>query len=174
MTGFGPAARKPKGAAMPRKTKIFIAPAPRAGTTDPTLSALCSEAAAHVAKARIALFDESVDPESALAHLDDAIACLKRILAHNRPDRSQRLAQAPLGLRPIRELRREPEFRLGLRQPAAQPHGRNGAGEPGGIVDLHAHARERGLAMRGLEPAGRDLGEEAGSGSSLPMPSTKS
>ncbi len=84
MTGFGEPAT-PKGAAMPRKTRIFIATAPEPAQPIATLSALCSEAAAHVAKARIALFDESADPESALAHLDDAIACLKRILAHNRP-----------------------------------------------------------------------------------------
>jgi hypothetical protein len=47
-----------------------------------TLSELCSEAADHVAKARLSLFDESSDAERALLHLDEAIFCLKRLLAH--------------------------------------------------------------------------------------------
>ena len=49
-----------------------------------SLSELCSEAANHVAKARVSLFDESYDTEAALLHLDEAIFCLKRILAHGR------------------------------------------------------------------------------------------
>ena len=49
-----------------------------------TLSELCSEAADHVAKARLSLFDESADAERALLHLDEAIFCLKRLLAHGR------------------------------------------------------------------------------------------
>ena len=49
-----------------------------------TLSELCSEAADHVAKARLSLFDESGDAERALLHLDEAIFCLKRLLAHGR------------------------------------------------------------------------------------------
>jgi hypothetical protein len=49
-----------------------------------SLSELCSEAADHVAKARHALFDDSVDPEYALVHLDEAIFCLKRLLAYGR------------------------------------------------------------------------------------------
>ena len=49
-----------------------------------TLSELCSEADDHVAKARLSLFDESADAERALLHLDEAIFCLKRLLAHGR------------------------------------------------------------------------------------------
>ena len=49
-----------------------------------TLSELCSEAADHVAKARLSLFDESADADRALLHLDEAIFCLKRLLAHGR------------------------------------------------------------------------------------------
>ena len=47
-----------------------------------TLSELCSEAADHVAQARLSLFDESGDAERALLHLDEAILCLKRLLAY--------------------------------------------------------------------------------------------
>ena len=49
-----------------------------------TLSELCSEAADHVAKARLSLFDENADANHALLHLDEAIFCLKRLLAHGR------------------------------------------------------------------------------------------
>jgi hypothetical protein len=49
-----------------------------------SLSELCSEAADHVAKARLSLFDESADANRALLHLDEAIFCLKRLLAHGR------------------------------------------------------------------------------------------
>ncbi len=49
-----------------------------------TLSELCSEAADHVAKARLSLFDESADADRALLHLDEAIFCLKRLLARGR------------------------------------------------------------------------------------------
>jgi hypothetical protein len=49
-----------------------------------TLSELCGEAADHIARARISLFDETTDAEPALAHLDEAIFCLKRMLAHGR------------------------------------------------------------------------------------------
>jgi hypothetical protein len=49
-----------------------------------SLSALCSEAADLVAKARLSLFDESGDADRALLHLDEAIFCLKRLLAHGR------------------------------------------------------------------------------------------
>lgn len=48
----------------------------------PSLPQLCSEAADHVAKARIELHDESCDPDQALAHLDEAILCLKRLFAY--------------------------------------------------------------------------------------------
>jgi hypothetical protein len=49
-----------------------------------TLSELCSEAADHVAKARLSLFDESADADRALLHLDEAIFCLKRLFAQGR------------------------------------------------------------------------------------------
>ena len=49
-----------------------------------TISQLCSEAADHVARARVTLSDESYDAERALLHLDEAIFCLKRMLAHGR------------------------------------------------------------------------------------------
>jgi len=50
----------------------------------PSLPQLCSEAADHVARARVALYDETLDADQALRHLDDAISCLKRLLAHGR------------------------------------------------------------------------------------------
>ena len=49
-----------------------------------TLSALCSEAADHVAKARLSLSDDDNDADRALHHLDDAILCLRRLLAHGK------------------------------------------------------------------------------------------
>jgi hypothetical protein len=49
-----------------------------------SLPQLCSEAADHVARARIALGDDTLDADQALLHLDDAIDCLKRLLAHSR------------------------------------------------------------------------------------------
>ncbi|HET7210403.1 MAG TPA: hypothetical protein VFI85_01515 [Methyloceanibacter sp.] len=49
-----------------------------------TLSGLCSEAADHVARARLSLSDEGSDADRALAHLDEAILCLRRLLAHGR------------------------------------------------------------------------------------------
>lgn len=50
----------------------------------PSLPQLCTEAADHVARARIALHDESLDADQALIHLDEAIACLKRLWTHGR------------------------------------------------------------------------------------------
>jgi hypothetical protein len=47
-----------------------------------SLSELCSEAADHVAKARLSLFDDDADATRALLHLDEAIFCLKRLFAH--------------------------------------------------------------------------------------------
>jgi hypothetical protein len=55
-----------------------------------SLSDLCSEAADHVAKARLSLFDESGDADHALLHLDEAICCLKRLHAHGRAGISAR------------------------------------------------------------------------------------
>jgi hypothetical protein len=72
---------KRKGATMKLKSKATafnrVMPAV-------TLSELCSEAADHVARARTALFDESYDADAALLHLDEAIFCLKRLLARGR------------------------------------------------------------------------------------------
>jgi hypothetical protein len=47
-----------------------------------SLAELCSEAADHVAKARLSLFDEDANADRALIHLDEAIFCLKRLFAH--------------------------------------------------------------------------------------------
>lgn len=55
-----------------------------------TLSQLCSEATDHMARARRTLSDASCDAESALLHLDEAIFCLKRMLAHGRAATSGR------------------------------------------------------------------------------------
>ena len=59
-------------------------PAASEAPARPSLPALCSEAAQHVAHARLALFDENYDTDRALRHLDEAIDCLKRLLAHGR------------------------------------------------------------------------------------------
>jgi hypothetical protein len=67
--------QKPNATATRRQDKVMPAA---------TLSELCSEAADHIARARISLFDETTDAEPALAHLDEAIFCLKRMLAHGR------------------------------------------------------------------------------------------
>ncbi len=69
---------------MPRKIEASTQPVPQPVQPGATLSELCAEAAQHVAKARVALFDESADAERALAHLDEAIFCLKRLLAQGR------------------------------------------------------------------------------------------
>jgi hypothetical protein len=60
-----------------------------------TLAELCSEAADHVAKARLSLFDESADADRALLHLDEAIFCLKRLLAHGRSGANGARARLP-------------------------------------------------------------------------------
>ena len=49
-----------------------------------TLPELCSEAADHVAKARLSLSDDGGNADRALLHLDEAILCLRRLLAHGR------------------------------------------------------------------------------------------
>jgi hypothetical protein len=62
-----------------------------------TLSELCSEAADHVARARLSLFDESADANHALLHLDEAIFCLKRLLAYGRASaNSERATPRPV------------------------------------------------------------------------------
>ncbi|HEX2447227.1 MAG TPA: hypothetical protein VHK26_03455 [Methyloceanibacter sp.] len=58
-----------------------------------TLSELCSEAADHVARARLSLFTESADADRALLHLDEAIFCLKRLLAQGRAGMSDQSAR---------------------------------------------------------------------------------
>ncbi|ODA67560.1 hypothetical protein A7A08_01594 [Methyloligella halotolerans] len=45
------------------------------------LSGLCNDAADHVARARVALFDETADTETAMNQLDDAITLLKSVVA---------------------------------------------------------------------------------------------
>ena len=67
--------QKPKATATGKQDNVMPAA---------TLSELCSEAADHIARARLSLFDETADAEPALAHLDDAIFCLKRMLSHGR------------------------------------------------------------------------------------------
>ena len=67
--------QKPKATAIRRQDQVMPAA---------TLSELCNEAAEHVAQARLSLYDETSDAEPALAHLDEAIFCLKRMLAHGR------------------------------------------------------------------------------------------
>ena len=54
----------------------------QAPTSILSLPQLCSDAADHVARARVVLYDETLDADQALLHLDDAIACLRRLLAH--------------------------------------------------------------------------------------------
>ena len=60
-----------------------------------TLSQLCSEAADHVARARLSLFDENGDADRALLHLDEAIFCLKRLLARGRAGANETRANLP-------------------------------------------------------------------------------
>ncbi len=93
-----------------------------------TLSELCSEAADHVAKARLSLFDESGDAERALLHLDEAIFCLKRLLAHGR---ARGFNGSSLGLSLCK-----PERGLSLRQPSALPERRDHPREPRRVVDV--------------------------------------
>ena len=65
------------------------------GRSHPTLPQLCTEAADHVARARIALDDETLDADQALIHLDEAISCLKQLWAYG----SARRTAQPLSLR---------------------------------------------------------------------------
>ena len=64
--------QKPKATATGKQDNVMPAA---------TLSELCSEAADHIARARLSLFDETADAEPAL---DEAIFCLKRMLSHGR------------------------------------------------------------------------------------------
>ena len=45
----------------------------------------CGQAADFIAQARMALNDESMGPDQALAHLDEAIACLMTVPLAGRP-----------------------------------------------------------------------------------------
>ncbi|NIX05587.1 MAG: hypothetical protein GWN03_15230 [Gammaproteobacteria bacterium] len=54
-----------------------------------SLPALCTEAADHVARAHLSLHDQDYDAERALTHLDEAIDCLKRLLAKGRNSQEQ-------------------------------------------------------------------------------------
>lgn len=65
---------------MPKNTRTKTEDASE--RPEPSLPQLCSDAADHVARARIALNDETLDADQALIHLDEAIACLKRLWTH--------------------------------------------------------------------------------------------
>jgi hypothetical protein len=69
---------------MSHKIQASTAPAAANSEGGVTLSELCTEAAKHVAQARIALFSESVDTDGALDHLDQAIFCLQQLSAQGR------------------------------------------------------------------------------------------
>ena len=69
------------------------------GATDetaPGLPQLCTEAADHMARARVVLHDETLDADQALSHLDEAIACLQRLwgAGHTSSSRNPRLKSA--------------------------------------------------------------------------------
>jgi len=69
---------------MTPRRKAATGMAPDGAMPASSLPQLCSEAADHVARARHSLYDESYDADQALLHLDEAIACLKRLLALGR------------------------------------------------------------------------------------------
>ena len=69
---------------MTPRRKAATGNAPDGAMPASSLPQICSEAADHVARARHSLHDESYDADQALLHLDEAIACLKRLLAHGR------------------------------------------------------------------------------------------
>ena len=71
---------------MPRKKRLSSAsaPAPERAQRILALSALCTEAGEHMARARVALHADTTDTDDALTHLDEAIGCLKRLLSHSR------------------------------------------------------------------------------------------
>lgn len=78
------------------KTKASLAAsADRAGRIA-ALSSLCTDAANHVAQARIALFSERADTDGALDHLDQAIFLLQRLYAHGSAPGAN-VAKAKLG-----------------------------------------------------------------------------
>jgi hypothetical protein len=73
-----------KGATMKPISKPIAGKSEETFMPTTPLSALCSEAADHVAKARLTLSDADGDADRALLHLDEAIFCLRRLLAHGR------------------------------------------------------------------------------------------
>lgn len=58
-----------------------------------SLAQRCTKAANHVARARIALDDRNLDPDRALAHLDDAIGCLQRLWVHGQAAKEEAAAE---------------------------------------------------------------------------------
>ena len=79
---------------MLRKSRASAAPIPSGPERLTKLSELCSEAATHVARARIALSVETADTDQALAHLDEAIGCLRRLVAYNLASQPSRTVHA--------------------------------------------------------------------------------
>jgi hypothetical protein len=77
---------------MPRNIQASITPAAGSPEGGVTLSELCTEAAKHVAQARIALFSQDIDTDGALDHLDQAIFCLQRLSAQGRAAGLDRLS----------------------------------------------------------------------------------
>ena len=75
---------------MPRKKRLSSAsaPAPERAQRILALSALCTEAGEHMARARVALHTDTTNTDDALAHLDEAIGCLKRLLSYSRYGRA--------------------------------------------------------------------------------------
>jgi hypothetical protein len=67
--------------AMRPNQRAAVSAAQNEATPASSLPQLCTEAADHVASARVALHDESYDAEQALADLDEALICLRRLLA---------------------------------------------------------------------------------------------
>ena len=123
-----------------------------------TLSELCSEAADHVAKARLSLSDETGDADRALRHLDEAILCLRRLLAHGRAAAArQRARAASLGLRAFR--RQKAGSACDSLPPSLS--GAMARAKPVCIVDLDGDPAERRLAERRRKALARDLGQEA-------------
>ena len=56
---------------------------------EPNHVQICDRAADHIARARQALDDDSLDPAEALGHLDNAIACLKGLSRKGRPPKAK-------------------------------------------------------------------------------------
>lgn len=67
----------------------------RSATRTAQLAAMCREAAAHLAEAHSALFEGPEDSETALAHLDAALVCLKAVAAHGPAPRGLQVHAKP-------------------------------------------------------------------------------